>query len=116
MTRGRGWSPWWHTAARGTSRPSGRWGSAGSAVGGRRWVGAAATRAGRATIGPPQPAAFVDPDTWIARFGELPLLAQSGERWLYNTGAHVLSVLCARAAGMSYDEVLRTRIFEPLGM
>jgi CubicO group peptidase (beta-lactamase class C family) len=76
----------------------------------------AAMEAGLATIGPPQPDDFVDPDTWIARFGELPLLAQPGERWLYNTGAHVLSVLCARAAGMSYDQVLRTRIFEPLGM
>ena len=79
-------------------------------------VVAAATQAGLATIGPPQPDAFVDPDTWIARFGELPLLAQPGQRWLYNTGAHVLSVLCARAVGMSYDQVLRTRIFEPLGM
>jgi CubicO group peptidase (beta-lactamase class C family) len=77
---------------------------------------AAATAAGLATIGPPQPDAFVDPDTWIARFSELPLLAQPGEQWLYNTGSHVLSVLCARAVGMSYDEVLRTRIFEPLGM
>ena len=79
-------------------------------------VVAAATEAGLATIGPPQPDDFVDPDTWIARFGELPLLAQPGERWLYNTGAHVLSVLCARAVGTSYDEVLRTRIFQPLGM
>ena len=79
-------------------------------------VVAAATQAGLATIGPPQPDAFVDPDTWIAHFGELPLLAQPGEQWLYNTGSHVLSVLCARAAGMSYDDVLRTRIFEPLGM
>jgi CubicO group peptidase (beta-lactamase class C family) len=79
-------------------------------------VVAAATEAGLATIGPPQPDDFVDPDTWIARFGELPLLAQPGQRWLYNTGAHVLSVLCARTAGASYDEVLRTRIFEPLGM
>jgi CubicO group peptidase (beta-lactamase class C family) len=77
---------------------------------------AAAMEAGLATIGPPQPDAFVDPEAWIARFGELPLLAQPGEKWLYNTGAHVLSVLCARAAGASYDEVLRTRIFEPLGM
>jgi len=76
----------------------------------------AATQAGLATIGPPQPDAFVDPDTWIANFGELPLLAQPGEQWLYNTGSHVLSVLCARAAGMSYDDVLRTWIFEPLGM
>jgi CubicO group peptidase (beta-lactamase class C family) len=79
-------------------------------------VVAAATQAGLATIGPPRPDDFVDPDTWIARFGELPLLAQPGERWLYNTGAHVLSVLCARAAGASYGKVLRTRIFEPLGM
>jgi CubicO group peptidase (beta-lactamase class C family) len=79
-------------------------------------VVAAAAEAGLSTIGPPQPQAFVDPDTWIARFGELPLLAQPGERWLYNTGAHVLGVLCARAAGMPYDEVLRTRLFGPLGM
>jgi CubicO group peptidase (beta-lactamase class C family) len=79
-------------------------------------VVAAATEAGLATIGPPQPETFVDPETWIARFGELPLLAQPGERWLYNTGAHVLSVLCARAAGTSYDQVLRTRVFDPLGM
>jgi CubicO group peptidase (beta-lactamase class C family) len=79
-------------------------------------VVAAATQAGLATIGPPQPDDFVDPDTWIAHFGELPLLAQPGEQWLYNTGSHVLSVLCARAAGMSYEEVLRTRIFEPLGL
>jgi CubicO group peptidase (beta-lactamase class C family) len=76
----------------------------------------AAQEAGLATIGPPQPDAFVAPDTWIARFGQLPLMAQPGERWLYNTGAQVLSVLCARAAGTSYDEVLRTRICQPLGM
>ncbi len=79
-------------------------------------VVAAAREAGLATIGPPQPDGVVDPETWIARFGELPLLAQPGERWLYNTGAHVLSVLCRRAAGMPYDEVLRTRVLEPLGM
>ena len=79
-------------------------------------VVAAAGKAGLATIGPPQPDDFVNPETWITRFGELPLLAQPGQRWLYNTGAHVLSVLCARAAGTSYEEVLRTRIFGPLGM
>jgi CubicO group peptidase (beta-lactamase class C family) len=36
-------------------------------------VVAAAMEAGLATIGPPQPSDFIDPDTWIARFGELPL-------------------------------------------
>jgi len=67
-------------------------------------------------VGPPDPASKPDPDTWMARFGSLPLMAQPGERWMYNTGAHVLSVLLARAAGQSYAEVLRSRIFEPLGM
>jgi CubicO group peptidase (beta-lactamase class C family) len=57
-----------------------------------------------------------DPDAWMAGLGSLPLIAQPGERWLYNTGAAVLGVLLARAAGQPFAEVLRTRIFEPLGM
>ncbi|MDQ1512948.1 MAG: hypothetical protein QOC59_790 [Microbacteriaceae bacterium] len=68
------------------------------------------------TFGPPNPEVPPDPDTWIAGLGSLPLLAQPGERWLYNTGAHVLGVLIARAAGMPFPEVLRSRIFDPLGM
>jgi CubicO group peptidase (beta-lactamase class C family) len=52
----------------------------------------------------------------MARLGTLPLLAAPGERWLYNTGASVAGVLCARAAGQSFSEVLQSRIFEPLGM
>lgn len=68
------------------------------------------------TIGPPAPGAQPDPDAWIAAFGTLPLMAQPGERWMYNTGAHVLGVLCARAAGHPFPEVLASRIFEPLGM
>jgi CubicO group peptidase (beta-lactamase class C family) len=69
-----------------------------------------------AAFGPPDPAHQPDPDAWLARFGELPLLAQPGERWMYNTGSCVLGVLLARAAGQSFSEVLQTRIFEPLGM
>jgi CubicO group peptidase (beta-lactamase class C family) len=69
-----------------------------------------------ATFGPPSPAEQSDPDTWIEALGSLPLLAQPGERWLYNTGASVLGVLAARAAGMPYAEVLRRRVFEPLDM
>ena len=68
------------------------------------------------TLGPPNPAEQPDPDTWIAALGSLPLLAQPGERWFYNTGASVLGVLLARAAGLPLAEVLRTRIFETLGM
>jgi CubicO group peptidase (beta-lactamase class C family) len=69
-----------------------------------------------ATIGPPQPDVQPDPDTWIAGLGSLPLLAQPGERWLYNTAASVLGVLLARAAHQPLSDVLRTRIFDPLGM
>jgi CubicO group peptidase (beta-lactamase class C family) len=76
----------------------------------------AATDLRLSTIGPPNPAEQPDPDTWIAGLGSLPLLAQPGERWLYNTGASVLGVLVARAAEMPFADVLRTRIFEPLGM
>jgi CubicO group peptidase (beta-lactamase class C family) len=69
-----------------------------------------------ATIGPPDPPVPPDPDTWIASLGTLPLLAQPGERWMYNTGAQILGVLVARAAGQPFGEVLQTRIFDPLGM
>ena len=71
---------------------------------------------GLATIGPVDPDVQPDPDTWIAGLGSLPLIAQPGERWLYNTGASVLGVLVARAAGEAFADVLRTRLLEPLGM
>ncbi|MBV9684814.1 MAG: beta-lactamase family protein [Solirubrobacterales bacterium] len=81
------------------------------------WPVREATREfGLATLGEPDPAVQPDPDTWIARLGTLPLIAQPGERWLYNTGASVLGVLVARAANEPFAEVLRTRIFDPLGM
>ncbi len=69
-----------------------------------------------ATLGPPDPTVQPGPDTWIARLGSPPLIAQPGQRWLYNTGAAVLGVLAARAAGTSFAEVLRTRLLGPLGM
>jgi CubicO group peptidase (beta-lactamase class C family) len=77
----------------------------------------AANDAQLATMGPPNPEVAPDADEWIKRLGSLPLMAQPGERWLYNTGAQVLGVLCQRAAGASsYHEVLRSRLLEPLGM
>jgi CubicO group peptidase (beta-lactamase class C family) len=68
------------------------------------------------TIGWPNLPEQPDPDTWIAGLGSLPLIAQPGERWMYNTGASVLGVLLARAAGEQFGEVLRSRLFDPLGM
>jgi CubicO group peptidase (beta-lactamase class C family) len=69
-----------------------------------------------ASFGPPQPASTPGPDVWLARLGELPLLAQPGERWLYQAGAQVLGVLAARAGGAPFEQVLRDRVLEPLGM
>jgi CubicO group peptidase (beta-lactamase class C family) len=52
----------------------------------------------------------------MARLGELPLLAQPGERWLYSAGSQVLGVLAARAAGAPFGDVMRDRVLAPLGM
>lgn len=76
----------------------------------------ASDKARLSTIGPPVRSIQPDQDTWIAGLGSLPLIAQPGERWMYNTGASVLGILLSRAAGMSFGDVLRTRLFEPLGM
>lgn len=69
-----------------------------------------------ASFGPPEPVTTPDPDTWMARLGELPLLAQPGERWLYSAGSQVLGVLAARAAGAPFEDVMRERVLAPLGM
>ena len=66
--------------------------------------------------GPPEPQVPPAPEEWLRRFATLPLLYQPGERWLYNTGADLLGVLVARAAGRPLDEFLRERVFAPLGM
>lgn len=70
----------------------------------------------RLVMGPPDPRTPHAPDEWIKLFGTLPLMYQPGTRWQYNAGALVLGVLLARAAGKPLGDVLRERIFEPLGM
>ncbi|HVV13175.1 serine hydrolase domain-containing protein [Amycolatopsis sp.] len=67
-------------------------------------------------VGPPAPANVPGPDEWLRRLGELPLMYQPGERWLYHTGADLLGVLISRATGQSLQGFLRERLFEPLGM
>lgn len=66
--------------------------------------------------GPPLPAGTDGPDEWIARFTGLPLAHQPGEVWMYHVGADLLGVLLARACGTTLGEVLRTKVFEPLGL
>src|SRR6266853_771020 len=67
-------------------------------------------------MGPPSPSRMPAPDEWMRRLGQLPLMHQPGERWMYNTGSDVLGVLIARASGQELETFLRERLFEPLGM
>jgi CubicO group peptidase (beta-lactamase class C family) len=67
-------------------------------------------------FGMPDPRSPITPDGYIERLGELPLMAQPGERWMYNAGSALLGVLIARAAGAPLDRVLAERVFAPLGM
>jgi CubicO group peptidase (beta-lactamase class C family) len=65
---------------------------------------------------PPLGALPPSPDEWIRRLGEIPLVYQPGERWMYDFAANVTPVLIARATGKSFGEALRERVCEPLGM
>ena len=52
-------------------------------------------------------------DTVVSR----PLGFKPGTKWQYsNTGYVMLATIVERLSGMSYEDFLRTRIFEPLGM
>jgi CubicO group peptidase (beta-lactamase class C family) len=64
--------------------------------------------------GPELPA--LPPDEWMRRLGEIPLVHQPGEGWMYDTGSDVLGVLISRATGRSLEEFFQERIFIPLGM
>ncbi len=50
------------------------------------------------------------------RLAKLPLLFNPGERWEYGLSVDVLGRLVEVVSGMPFDQFLRTRLFEPLGM
>ena len=56
------------------------------------------------------------PDQWLKGLGELPLSYPPGERFHYSHATDVLGFLVARIEGEPLGEVLKRRIFEPLGM
>ncbi|NQV81950.1 MAG: beta-lactamase family protein [Alphaproteobacteria bacterium] len=58
----------------------------------------------------------VDPDAWIAGAASLPLIVQPGAAFHYGRSTDLLGLLIARIEGAPLGEVLRRRIFEPLGM
>ena len=66
--------------------------------------------------GPMLPTDYPPTDEWLRRLGSLPLLAQPGERWMYQVSGDVLRALVARVSEQSLGSFMRGHIFEPLGM
>jgi len=62
------------------------------------------------------PHAFPPADSWLARLAEVPLVAQPGSSWLYDTSLTILGILVERVSGRRLGEQFETSIFEPLGM
>ncbi|WP_219506049.1 serine hydrolase domain-containing protein [Nonomuraea ceibae] len=65
---------------------------------------------------PNLPVEVPEQDEWMRRLGELPLMHQPGEQWQYQISSDLVGVLVSRVTGQSFEEFLRERIFEPLGM
>ncbi|PRC50469.1 serine hydrolase, partial [Mycobacterium sp. ITM-2017-0098] len=57
-----------------------------------------------------------EPDEWVRRLAALPLTAQPGSRWLYQTPNDLLGVLVSRIAGQPLPDVLVERVCRPAGM
>ncbi len=67
-------------------------------------------------VGPPQPSKAPPPDELAEILGRFPLDHQPGEKWLYNMGSDVLTIVVERASGLRFGDALQERIFGPLGM
>ncbi|WP_243774565.1 serine hydrolase domain-containing protein [Actinomadura barringtoniae] len=65
---------------------------------------------------PNLPTPMPEPDEWMRRLGELPLMNQPGARWQYQIASDLVGVLVSRVTGQSFGTFLNERIFEPLGM
>ena len=52
----------------------------------------------------------------IDKLAKMPLQSQPGTRWSYSIAVDVQGYLVEKLSGQKFDEFLRTRMFEPLGM
>jgi CubicO group peptidase (beta-lactamase class C family) len=66
-------------------------------------------------LGPPLGTPLT-PDAWLKALGGLPLSYPPGERFHYSHATEVLGFLVARIEGKPLGQVLKDRIFGPLGM
>ncbi len=55
-------------------------------------------------------------DAFIEALGKMPLEFSPGTKWNYSVSTDVLGYLVGKISGMPFEEFLRTRILEPLGM
>ncbi|MCM3608176.1 serine hydrolase domain-containing protein [Cupriavidus pauculus] len=55
-------------------------------------------------------------DDMIAKLATLPLEFSPGEAWNYSVATDVLGYLVGKISGMPFDDFLKQRIFDPLGM
>ena len=58
----------------------------------------------------------LDLEAMVDRWASLPLLFQPGTEWNYSVGLDVLGRVLEVITGQRLDELMRTRLFEPLGM
>jgi CubicO group peptidase (beta-lactamase class C family) len=63
--------------------------------------------------GPPRPKTLLEA---VDRAAGSPLAFQPGERWQYGSSTDFVAVLVEKMSGMTIDEFVRTKIFQPLGM
>lgn len=83
---------------------------------------AVAARYARAGLGPAAGWGWYTADkdepicTTMERLGTLPFVAQPGEAWVYGYATDVLGCVAERVSGVPLDELIRTRITEPLRM
>ncbi len=87
-------------------------------------VGKMYTENGVVATGTPLPIEGGDADVapptslqeWSERLATMPLVAQPGTEWNYSVGMDVLGRLVEVVSGMSFEDFLRERLFDPLGM
>jgi CubicO group peptidase (beta-lactamase class C family) len=58
----------------------------------------------------------LDVDRFVEELARLPLEFSPGDAWNYSVSTDVLGVLIQRITGKPFQDVLRERVFEPLGM
>lgn len=57
-----------------------------------------------------------DLDTMISRIAGIPLLQEPGEGWAYSISVDIQGYLVEKISGQPFDDFLRDRLFQPLGM